>query len=143
MKYADFRLLLSTLPTTDCVIGPDISIYISSRQIHFKNDKSFKTNLKRFIIFPIKIYGEKEYKHLNVGVLDNMTKVLTRFEPFGNYYQGVVDNLLESFFYKLMERGYIYFIKYAVSYSLKPQQLNNCGYYCFQFLKATVAKSLR
>lgn len=142
MKYVDFYKLLMTLPLSECHIYPGISLISSNGSLKIKLDGELPlTKQKRFVIFPIKIYGQTA-KHLNVIVLDNRTKILTRFEPFHDYFKtNIINKVLEPFMYKLMEQKYIYFLKYQIEHLSDPTLSRNCGYYCIQYLKTLISQS--
>jgi len=117
-------------------VGPSISIKIGyNPSINISNalvDLNHKE--KRFIVFPIKIYGEK-LRHLNIVLLDNKTKIVERFEPFNDYINfKQINDLLEPFLYKLMEKKKIYFLKYQNTLNTETVLTDkNCGYYCIKY----------
>ena len=94
MKYKDFYTYLHhKVKKNNAYIGPSISIVVPRFQEELPCSKivckiSEKVNINllqyRFIIFPLKIYGEN-IKHLNILLLDQDTKILERFEPFNQH----------------------------------------------------------
>ena len=98
------------------------------------SDKKIR-NTHRFLIFPVKIYGEN-MQHLNILLLDRKNKFVERYEPFNQYiYFNQINDLLESLLYKLMEAQKIYFFKYQSTLN-EEKILNdkNCGIYCVQYI---------
>jgi hypothetical protein len=148
MKYKDFYTYLHHKVKKNAYIGPSISILVPCFQeelpcskIVCKISKKVNINLLqcRFIIFPLKIY-DKNIKHLNILLLDQGTKILERFEPFNqhlNFYQ--VNDVLESFLYKLMEENLIYFLKYKVVLNTNSNIYEkSCGLYCIDYVSSKV-----
>lgn len=150
MKYKDFCVYLQHKIEQHNIKQPEIKekVYLASSISIFLPKDITKENIKfvikpdfscksnhRYIIFPIKIYGEN-IKHLNILILDQKTKILERFEPFNkhfNFYQ--INNALESFLYELMEKKLIYFLKYQVT--LNSENIVNeksCGIYCINYV---------
>jgi hypothetical protein len=153
MKYKDFCTYLHHKVKNNAYIGPSISMIIPcfheelSSKVVCKISEKVNINLLqyRFIIFPLKIYGEN-IKHLNILLLDQNTKILERFEPFNrhlNFYQ--VNGILESFLYKLMEENLIYFLKYKVTLNAQSNiDEKSCGLYCIDYVSNKVKlKSLK
>lgn len=140
MKYTDFYTYLNAQVIGKGHIGPSISIKIGeANSISISNKKI--ENSYRFIIFPIKIYGEN-IKHLNVLLLDQKTKIIERYEPFNQYLNfDQINNLIEPLLYKLMENQKIYFLKYQTALNTK-NILNdkNCGIYCLQYIFETLRR---
>ncbi|CCV02209.1 hypothetical protein IIV30_014R [Invertebrate iridescent virus 30] len=139
MKYKLFydylNLVISQIH--NACIGPSISITIGKDpKVSIKNfDFKIKNNFK-YIIFPIKIYGEN-IRHLNILCFDKQKKIIERYEPFNeylNFYQ--INDLIESLLYKLMNKSQIYFLKYQTS--LNSENIvndKNCGLYCIQYIR--------
>lgn len=139
MKYEDFHSYLTLKVGNNAFIGPSISVKLDGTfkisiekwlQSHHDNIKNF-----RFVIFPIKIYGEK-IRHLNVLLFDQKTKIIERYEPFNRYLNfNQINDLIEPLLYKLMEQKKIYFLKYQTSLNTETI-LNdkNCGLYCVKYV---------
>ena len=78
MKYKDFYTFLALKTCHVAVIGPSISIILSNKGLRSKepsisiSNKEVDFGHKRFIVFPIKIYGEN-IRHLNILFLDRKT----------------------------------------------------------------------
>lgn len=136
MKYKNFYdyLNLTISKIHNVSIGPSISITIG------KNPKISIANFipncsTKFIIFPIKIYGEN-IRHLNILCFDKQRKIIERYEPFNEYLSfNQINDLLESLLYKLMNKGQIYFLKYQTTLN-SDNIINdkNCGLYCIQYI---------
>jgi hypothetical protein len=134
MKYKDFHAYLTIKVGTSAIIGPSISIKVGNNP-SISMSKLWSKSSSRYIIFPIKIYGEN-IRHLNVLLLDQKTKIIERYEPFNlylNFHQ--INDLLEPLLYKLMEQKKIYFLKYQTTLNTEVN-LNeqNCGLYCVQYI---------
>jgi hypothetical protein len=139
MKYRDFYAYLDSKVSNIADIGPHISIRIKNDGSWRKNsisigDKKIQ-NIHRFLIFPIKIYGENIH-HLNVLLLDRKNKYIERYEPFNQYiYFNQINELIESLLNKLMEEQKIYFLKYQSTINTeKILNDKNCGVYCVQYV---------
>lgn len=134
MKYKDFYTFLTLKTGHNASIGPSISIRLKEPSISMSN-KEIDFNHKRFIIFPIKIYGEN-VQHLNILFLDRKTKIMERYEPFNQYLNfNQINDLLEPLLYKLMEQKKIYFLKYQTT--LNQDNIiddTNCGIYCIKYV---------
>jgi hypothetical protein len=135
MKYKDFLSTLVFKTANKAHVGPSISIDIMNAKIMVNKtiNSTFKTTL-RYIIFPIKIYGET-LRHLNILILDKKTKIIERFEPFNQFFNYTqINDLLEPLLYRLMEHNKIYFLKYVVTLNTETI-LNdkNCGFYCIRY----------
>jgi hypothetical protein len=141
MRFQEFLELLKLRlkKASNYTVGPIISIKIGCNpSIHISN-ASVNLNHNRFIIFPIKIYGET-LRHLNIVLLDNKTKIVERFEPFNGYISfKQINDLLEPFLYKLMEKKKIYFLKYQNTLNTETVLTDkNCGYYCIEYVYRTI-----
>jgi hypothetical protein len=134
MKYEDFYKYLAFKVGNSAVIGPSISIKIGE---HPKISLGlFQGPFEhRFVIFPIKIYGET-VRHLNVLIFDQKTKIMERYEPFNQYLNfRQINDLLESLLYKLMEGKKIYFLKYRSTLNTETVLTDkNCGLYCVKYV---------
>jgi hypothetical protein len=147
MKYEDFYKHLSLQVQNLALIGPSISIKLSSTEPKISISK-FEAPLlppwndRRFVIFPIKIYGET-IRHLNILILDNKTKIIERYEPFNQYLNASqLDDLLELLLYKLMSKKKIYFLKFQTTLNTETV-LNdkNCGLYCVKYVANKIKNS--
>jgi hypothetical protein len=72
-------------------------------------------------------------------ILDKKTKILERYEPFDkylNFFQ--INDLIESLFYRLMNQGKIYFLKYQTT--LNTETILNDKYCCLYCVKYAVEK---
>lgn len=145
MKYEDFYKHLSIQVKNLALIGPSISIKLSltGPKISISNFKVPLLPPQRFVIFPIKIYGET-IRHLNILILDNKTKIIERYEPFNRYLSNSqINDVLEPLLYKLMSNKKIYFLKFETTLNTETI-LNdkNCGLYCVKYvankIKATI-----
>lgn len=141
MKYKDFYQYLDvTLSKTKEVatIGPSISIKLGENPkiTMVKEDCTFNS---RFVIFPIKIYGES-LRHLNVLILDQKTKIIERYEPFNHHLNFCqINDLLESLLYKLMSKKKIYFLKYQTTLNTETVLVSkNCGFYCIKYISEKI-----
>lgn len=153
MKYTDFYKYLTIKTNGEANIGSSISIKLGnsvdldkiSVSQEIENKKSDRDKPLRFIIFPVKIYGET-IRHLNILILDRKTKIIERYEPFDQYLNfHRINDLIESLLYKWMEQRKIYFLKYQTTLNSKPVLCNkNCGIYCINFImkKLKVQKSI-
>ncbi|ADO00478.1 hypothetical protein WIV_gp134 [Wiseana iridescent virus] len=139
MKYKDFYYHLNvTLSKTNATIGPSISIKLGENPkiTMVKEDTSFA---HRFVIFPIKIYGES-LRHLNVLILDQKTKIIERYEPFNHHLNFCqINDLLESLLYQLMSKKKIYFLKYQTTLNTETVLVSkNCGLYCIKYISEKI-----
>lgn len=136
MKYSDFCVYLTHQTGAFADIGPYISVKldsgsasVSSKQIECKH---------RFLVMPIKICSLRaEGQHLNVFLLDRKTKVLQRYEPFGNISYDRVNKLVEPLMYKLMNDGKIYFLQYSTILGGNTSG-RNCCIHCVNYVKSVV-----
>ena len=137
MKYTDFHKYLTIKTNGKADIGPTISIELGNHKIWISQGVKSKSDYKplRFIIFPLKIYGET-IRHLNILILDRKTKIIERYEPFDEYVNfQQVNDLIEPFLYKWMEQRKIYFLKYQTILNSEQVLSNkNCGIYCINFI---------
>lgn len=154
MKYKDFyQYLTIKINKEDACIGPSICIKLDDnspsgrgnyRSLVSTTEDSFDFNVGvnvKFIIFPIKIYGET-IRHLNILILDRKTKIIERYEPFNRYLKHkVIDGLIEQVLYNWMSRGKIYFLKYQTTLNSEPV-LNdkNCGIHCINYVMSKLSK---
>ena len=150
MKYEDFYKHLTLQVKNLAHIGPSISIKLDSINPKISISKIGSIDPKisifelspkqpllssKFVIFPIKIYGET-LRHLNILILNNKTKVVERYEPFNQYLNNCqINDLIESLLYKLMQHKKIYFLKYKTTLNTETV-LNdkNCGLYCVKYV---------
>jgi hypothetical protein len=142
MKYTDFHKYLTIKIKGKAHIGPSISIKLgnnfNSSNIMSSQDVEIQNQYNkplRFIVFPIKIYGEN-IRHLNILILDQKTKIIERYEPFDHYLNFTqINSLIEAFLYKWVEQGKIYFLRYHTTLNSKSI-LNdkNCGIYCVNYV---------
>jgi hypothetical protein len=143
MKYADFYKCLKLKVGESSInarIGPAISVVLGETpKISFKQKELLclpQDTSDRFIIFPVKIYGETIH-HLNILFLDKKTKIIERYEPFNqsDLFFNQVNDLIEPLLYKLMEQKKIYFIWYQ-SWLNTENVLNdkNCGLHCIKYV---------
>ena len=133
MKYREFYSYLYSKVNNLADIGPHISLKMEHASISI-SDKEIKNN-HRFLIFPVKIYGEN-IQHLNILLFDRKNKIIERYEPFNRYiYFNQINDLIESLLYKLMEEQKIYFLKYQSTLN-EEKNLNdkNCGMYCLKHI---------
>jgi hypothetical protein len=134
MKYKDFYNYLVIKVNGVAHIGPSISVKLNTKTISMSNESETSSS-SRFVIFPIKIYGEN-IRHLNILVLDQQDKIIERYEPFNQYLNfNQINNLLEPLLYKLMEQDKIYFLKYNTT--LNTEEIlsdKNCGLYCIKYI---------
>jgi hypothetical protein len=134
MKYKDFHAYLTTRVGANAIVGPSISIKVGINPKISMTEPWFE-GTSRFIVFPIKLYGEN-IRHLNILLLDQKTKIVERFEPFNlflNFHQ--INDLLEPFLYKLMGQRKIYFLKYQTTLNPAPVVNDqNCGLYCVKYV---------
>lgn len=141
MKYEDFYKHLTLQVKNLAHIGPSISIRLSDAKISISSNNRLNSSL-RFIIFPIKIYGET-LRHLNILILDKKTKLIERYEPFNQYLNNTqINDLIEPLLYKLMEQGKIYFLNYKTTLNTETVLSDkNCGLYCIKYIKLLLSKS--
>lgn len=143
MKYQNFKLCLTHICQDKASVGSCISIVLGSHPKISIADSFERAcdppnnppNKIRFIIFPVKIYGNK-IQHLNVLILDRKSKIVTRYEPFKNFTFPTIDRLIETLLYKLLNQHKIYFLKFEKS--IKYEQTDdckNCSIYCLQYVK--------
>lgn len=136
MKYQNFKLCLTHICQDKASVGSCISIVLGSHpKISIADSFCDPPNKIRFIIFPVKIYGNK-IQHLNVLILDRKSKIITRYEPFKNFTFPTIDHLIETLLYKLLNQHKIYFLKFEKS--IKYEQTDdckNCSIYCLQYVK--------
>ena len=136
MKYQDFLKYLTLKAKTFAYIGPSISIKIGENHKISISKWLYPPVINyRFIIFPIKLYGEN-IRHLNILILDQKTKIIERYEPFNQYLNfHQINDLLEPLLYKLMEQGKIYFLHFKTTLNTETI-LNdkNCGLYCIKYI---------
>jgi hypothetical protein len=140
MKYEDFYTHLTLQVKNLALIGPSISIKLDDNKISMSKLK-VPLLFSRFIIFPIKIYGET-LRHLNILILDNKTKIVERYEPFNQYLNNSqINDLLEPLLYKLMSMSKIYFLKFETTLNTETVFNNtNCGLYCVKYVVDKIKK---
>lgn len=143
MKYEDFYKYLTLKVDKHTYIGPSISIKLGENpKISISKWSRYNHEIiNRFIIFPVKLYGEN-IRHLNVLILDQKTKIIERYEPFNQYLNfHQVNDLLEPLLYKLMEQNKIYFLRYKTILNTETI-LNdkNCGLYCIKYICEKIHK---
>ena len=144
MKYEDFYKHLSLQVKNLALIGPSISIKLGSTEPKISITKlEVPLFESRFVIFPIKIYGET-IRHLNILILDNKTKIIERYEPFNQYLSNTqINDLLELLLYKLMSNKKIYFLKFQTTLNTETV-LNdkNCGLYCVKYVVEKIKNTM-
>ena len=148
MRYTDFYQYLTIKINTfqseqsEVYIGPSIAVDVKTRKIMSSSQNVstigyYNPNLrmKRFIIFPVKIFGET-IRHLNILILDRKTKIIERYEPFNTYLNfNQINDLIEPFLYKWMEERKIYFLKYQTTLNSDViVNEKNCGIYCINYV---------
>lgn len=140
MKYTDFYNYLMVKLGSKAYIGPSISIHLYPI-VKISMSKQEIQNNHKYIIFPVKIYGEN-INHFNVLLLDNKLKVIERYEPFNEYLNNEqINDLLEPLLYKLMEQKIIYFLRYSTTLNQETiLSSKNCGHYCVKYLVNRISK---